>query len=491
MDIDNDGLIQKFIKGGAGREDLASLAKKTKTGAVMACLVDDEDFRSAFCAYLKNEDAKVRKNTAKFGAALGNEKLSPILFDAFENEKTLFVRPEILKALVNSGADAYKERLSERLKDLKKATFLPEEEKHVAEEIRILQELFGGGSHTFTGFSGPCELLLTTLPGTEDITAELLKDQAPKAVLGGVRVSPKKLRDVLDVRTVDEFLFLVPGFLPTEADPLRLAEAVAKSGLIIFLDRRHKEQGRPYRFRIALNLKSEADETAFVKKLSRELEFRSEHRLSNSVDDYEIELRFSERKDGKVTCLLKLFTLPDPRFAYRTKTIAKGLKPVVAATAIAFAGEYLSPGAQVLDPFCGTGTLLTERAKAGKVRNLYGVDIFGEAVEAARINTANAGFTANYINRDFFDFTHDHLFEEVITELPSELKADRDDTQELLKFYRKFLKKTPEHLTEDGTVLVLTRRKPVFEKALETAGFTTVKKCETGKTLGIYILKRK
>ncbi len=489
MDILKDELVQKFIGGEAGREDLASVAKRIKNSAVMASLVENEDFRSVFCDYFKNEDPKVRKNTAKLAALLEDERLSKTLYNAYREEETLYVRPQILKALVACGCDEFLEELKDRLVKLKKTSFSPEEEKHVAIEIRTLEELTGGGCHTFTGFMSPCELFLTTLPGTEDITVKLAADHAPKAVSGGVRVSVKKLQSILDIRTVEEFLFLIPGFTASDAEPAALAKAICKSNLLLFLDRRHKEQDMPYRFRIGLKLREDKDSASFIKKLSRELEFGSGHRLVNSTDDYEIELRITERKDGKASCLLKLYTLKDDRFSYRTKTISKGLRPSVAATAIAFAKEYLDGKAQVLDPFCGSGTLLIERAKALGAKNLYGVDIFGEAVTAARENTANAGFKANYINRDFFDFTHEYLFEEIITELPSETGNDKDDPKEILKLYRDFLEKSGSHLASGGVLLVLTRRKDIFEKALGRSDYVLQKKLEAGKNLGIYVLK--
>jgi 23S rRNA G2445 N2-methylase RlmL len=491
MAVLNNELIVKFKDGAAGREDLAAIVKEIKDGAVTVSLKSDEDFRSAFCGYLKNDDAKIRKNAAKIAAELMDDGLSDALFEAYAGEDTLYVRPELLKALIACGAEKYRDRLSERLKELKAAEVTKEDEKHIAPEIRALQEYLGHGKHTFTGFSGPCELLLTTLPGTEEVLLGAVAGFSPRAVSGGVRVSVGKLRDILEVRPFDEMLFLIPGYSAVKAEPDDIADAIGKSGLLMFLDRRHKEQDRPYRFRVELKLSEGRDETAFVKKISRALEFSTGHRLVNSVDDYEAELRITERKDGKASCLLKLFTLKDDRFAYRTEVIAKGLKPCIAASAVACAKDFLRPDAQVLDPFCGAGTLLIERAKACGARNLYGIDIFGEAVEAARKNTANAGFRANYINRDFFDFRHDYLFEEVITELPSETKDEKDGEKELLKLYRRFLEKIAEHLSNDGFMLVMTRKTDIFEKAVGTSVFKIEKRTGAGKSLGIYVLKMK
>jgi tRNA G10 N-methylase Trm11 len=81
----------------------------------------------------------------------------------------------------------------------------------------------------------------------------------------------------------------------------------------------------------------------------------------------------------------------------------------------------MKEGAQVLDPFCGAGTMLIERHKAVRAYTSYGVDIQEDAVRKARKNTEAAGMAAHYINRDFFQFRHDYLFDEVITDMPFQM----------------------------------------------------------------------
>lgn len=63
--------------------------------------------------------------------------------------------------------------------------------------------------------------------------------------------------------------------------------------------------------------------------------------------------------------------------------------------------KYLEKYAQVLDPFCGVGTLLIERNKLVRTRTMYGIDIFGEAIEGGRQNAVLAGVGINYICRNF------------------------------------------------------------------------------------------
>lgn len=62
--------------------------------------------------------------------------------------------------------------------------------------------------------------------------------------------------------------------------------------------------------------------------------------------------------------------------------------------------------------------MLIERDIAQPAREKYGIDIFGPAIEGARENASLAGEKINFIHRDYFDFKHDYLFDEIITNMP-------------------------------------------------------------------------
>ena len=491
-----NAFLEKLINGTIKREDLieirASLKKDPKLKEELRNALLQENL---LLPLLYSEDKKTRKNAALLIGELSLDDCAVKLFEAYRKEETLFVRPAYLEALLLLKSKGFEKELEEYLIKLEKTDFIPEEQKHVTEEIRLLRELTGKMTekpHTFTGFAGPAELLLNTSKGFEKMTAESLSALNPRIIPGGVRVSAKFLRDVLQVRTYEEMLFFIPGLKPAEFTPEAIAVAVAGSNLLMFLDRRHKEQSRAYRFRIELKGKMDAEKRSkFIKKLSGELETQTNYTLINSTGDYELELRIFPRKDGKADCLMKLFTIQDVRFSYRTETVSAGLKPATAALAVAFAKPYLKENAQVLDPFCGAGTLLFERAALSKVKNLYGIDTYGKAVEKARINSKNAGITANFINRDFFDFKHEYLFDEIITELPDvKENATAGEKADMKLMYRHFLEKACTHLTDDATVTVLVRDAELLEPYFEKFGFKIEAKAELGNGKTEFVLTR-
>ena len=177
----------------------------------------------------------------------------------------------------------------------------------------------------------------------------------------------------------------------------------------------------------------------------------------------EFEIRLIENKNNTLAVLLKLNTIKDERFSYRKAVIPTSIKPFKAAILVALAKEYMKKDAQILDPFCGVGTLLLERMKCVSAKEVYGLDIYGEAIEKAKINSVDIGANIHYINRDYYDFKHDYLFDEIITEFPARGKMSRDEMDEL---YEMFFNKSKEHLHNGGILAISSNEVGFIKKYL-------------------------
>ena len=116
--------------------------------------------------------------------------------------------------------------------------------------------------------------------------------------------------------------------------------------------------------------------------------------------------------------------------------------------------------AQVLDPFCGAGTMIAERMKAGQIRSAFGVDTYGPAIEKARGNVRSDRVW--FVHRDFFDYRQDHRFDEIITNMPF---GDTDPEQTKL-LYRRFFRRLPEHLRESGTLVMVSHDPKIAESTI-------------------------
>lgn len=418
---------------------------------------------------LASKDAKVRKNTAALLGDLRIETAAEDIYLAYEREETLFVRATLLQALLRTNAYPYLDRLQERYELLCSSNVAENEKKHTREEIHALEQILRkeGNTirHTFDGWYKKLAILLTTNPKYTAITADKLHTHHKRSCALGVRAVVENLRDVVKVRTFRELLF--PITLKRDiylADGAKaFGEALAESKLLALLEHCHK-QPAPFYFRLDIKAGlSLADRSRYIKEAAAVIEEESGRKLINAADGYEFEVRLILDKSGKIHVFLKMYTIPMERFAYRQETIAASIQPSTAAMLMELAQPYFKEHAQILDPCCGVGTMLVERHRLLPAREIYGIDTFAEAIEKARINAQNARMQANFIHRDYLDFKHKYLFDEIISNMPMRGKRTKEEQD---RFYEYFFKKSKTLLAPGGVMILYSNEKGFIRKQL-------------------------
>ena len=437
--------------------------------------IKDKDLRRRFSELIRgeeflltellhSEDAKTRKNAALLMGDLGRQEFMAPVFESYRKEEQRFVRSSYLTAMGNFDYEEYVQDLKECLEELQKTEVTAENQKHLAEEMRELSSLIvraeGIQTHRFTGWNESFDIILLTNRNFAEYTQKELISLEPGAKTklfgAGVKARVTNLKWADTIRTYHE------------------------------LEKIHAGQA-PYFFRVEMKSKKPLDEkSAFVKKLSARIERLSQRRLTNNTANYELELRVIQNKEGGCNLLVKLFTLKDDRFSYRKEVIPTSIRPVNAALTAALAAEYMKENAQVLDPFCGVGTMLIERYKAVKASSTYGVDIQEDAIVKARINTRAAGQIIHYINRDFFRFEHAYLFDEVITDMPFQIgRITEEDVEEI---YERFFHSISDYLNPDALMILYSHNKELVERFAPRSRFYIYKSFEISKKEGTYVL---
>lgn len=477
------------------RQNLSRLRqeiKKTGTAAPLLYAMAGEE--ELLVGLLKSEDAKTRKNAALLMGELGRKEFLRPIYEAYEREQQRFVRSSYLVAMKNFDYREYLEALKRRLEEMGKEGVAPEQEKHHMEELRELSSLIvtmeGVSAHSFHGWDETYDIILLTNRNFADVTREELMNLEPtaKAKVTGVGVMARVpgLRWLQDIRTYQEVLFAVKGAKPCPCRPVEAAQMLLNSDLMGFLERGHKGKP-PFYFRVEFKSKRPLNErSVFVKKLSGQIEKQSDRMLINTTSNYEVELRFIENKEGNCNLLVKLYTLRDERFHYRKEVMPTSIRPVNAALTVALAKEYMKEGAQVLDPFCGVGTMLIERHKAVPANTTYGIDVQEEAIEKARRNTEAARQIIHYINRDFFRFSHEYLFDEVITDMPFAIGRMTED--EVFELYKRFFRSVTTYLKEEAVLILYSRNAEYIEQMAPEQGFRIEKKYEISRKEGTYVI---
>lgn len=384
----------------------AFLCACAKKRALRAALEQRMGDRSDLYAALQNDAApKLRKNAARLCGALGSPEDVPALVAALEREQTRFVRPSLLLALGKLGGPEAERALSAYVVE-------PGEEKHVKAEQEALRlakaRMSRPMAHAFTGLLKPCAVELRTPKWLAETCAGELRALGfrPQRVFAeGVRLTTDDLPGLYRARCFSEALLPLGRCAQDAASVAALC-----AGLADLLCASH-DGAPPFAYRIDYVGQDRAN---FARRLSEAL---NDPRLINNPSAYEVELRV-ESSGAMAAVYVKLFTLPDPRFTYRKKTVPAGMHPATAAAVLRSALPHLRAGARVLDPCCGGGTLLFEREKLLECASLTGVDIAHAAIDIARENAIAANSRAKFIVNDMRRFVADRPYDELIANLP-------------------------------------------------------------------------
>lgn len=484
----------------AGRDIRASLIELKQE-------MKDEDHKRAFVyllggdfgeltKLLYHDDAKIRKNAALILGNLECEDVLPDLWKAYENEVQRFVKTAYLKGMAEYDYEAYLPQLKERLLCLGETDAKESEKKHIREEGAALQSLIlkyeKPKKHRFIGRDVPTEVILLTNRENREITRMQIETDKTVLLAGGVRVQTADIKALMKIRTFSDMLFPVPGLTLLSEQPQEAAMELAAGGILRFLRSMHKGD-EPFFFRTELKGRMPLEKRGqFVKRFSAELEKETDRGMINSASEYEAELRLLEKKEGGFVPLLKLYTLPDKRFAYRRNVLSTSIAPQNAALIMKLAKEWLTEDAQVLDPFCGVGTMLIERNYLKPANPMYGIDIYQDAILKARENAEAANVVINFINRDFLDFRHDYLFDEIVTNMP--VVSRTKGMEAIMQLYEDFFERVPEVLKEEGIMLLYTREESVLMHCIKKYGFVEqIKKWIINDREGskAFLLKRK
>lgn len=436
-----DKCLEAIRRGEDVRAGLIELKLRCKEDPKAAWALRAEDgVPEIFEQLLMHEDAKVRKNAALLLGELGLDESAQALYHAYEAEQTRFVKSAYLQALKELDVTPYLDALRARYTELLAYEPAAEEQKHVAQERSLLQQLLAENDviekHIFSGWRRTNDVIFTTEYALREPLQKQLESRSREEVRTalhpfGVRVRTTELSQLCRLHTYRELLFTlrVKGTIRGTAD--ELSQALLDGGLVTLLEHTHTEDA-PFYFRIEVRgVEDTVQKTALAKELAQALEQGSGGKLLNSTTDYEVEVRLTRTKDGSFYPCLKLYTIGDDRFAWRKQTISASMHPSLAAALIELSRPYLSEQAVVLDALCGVGTFVIERNLRMKAYDNYAVDLYGQAIAGAKQNAAAAGVTCNFITKDFTQFTSKHQMTEIFADMPKRGKKMKEELDAL------------------------------------------------------------
>ncbi len=150
--------------------------------------------------------------------------------------------------------------------------------------------------------------------------------------------------------------------------------------------------------------------------------------------------------------------------SYKQAHVPQSIKPTLAYSMVWLSQPH--PNDLFLDPMCGAGAILLERAFAGRYRYLIGGDLSKQALEATQRN-----FGRKHQPRQFFHWDTQSLpfqpnsVDKIVCNLP--VAERNENTSQLTNLYRKCFVQYEKVLKTNGKMVLLTLQPALLDKILK------------------------
>ena len=450
--------------------------------------------REHFEVLINDADPKTRKNTYVLMGNLLNKDYVIDLVKMLKKEETNYCISSLILTLGNYKIknlkeilEKYEEILISKLNDglLEEVHY-----KEITNSInKVLNKNEKKDMHEFVCFDRDVYLFLTCMEPLINSTFMDVKRVFSDArkYKNGVIVKTSDINKVYSIRTFYEALISY-----NSSFDLSLNEV--KGNIVSFLksnilENSHTNINGSFAYRIEYQtVKNRQDKLNVYNEIVTLIENEFKNKYINNPSQYEFEIRIVEH-DDKYDVLYKLYTYKDNRYAYRVKDLPASINPTSAAIMLNEVSKYLKEDNSVLDPFCGTSTMLIERNYLSRAK-LTGVDVSNNAIECSKINTKANKLAINLIKQNCLD--HKGYYDEIISNMPYGNRVGTHNSNELL--YKDFISKLPSLLNENGVAILLTSEISLIKKLLKNKTKLKLVRdiyCETGGlTPHLFVIKK-
>jgi tRNA (guanine6-N2)-methyltransferase len=351
-------------------------------------------------------------------------------------------------------------------------------------------------AHTQPGFEGiAADEIAGRIRGAREITRRVVPDRA------GMTIFFAPAADKLGTLRTPEDLFGLAGYRAgigpenKELDKIRgasreapLVEPALAARVKVSPGAR---AGRRLKFRVIARMAGEHEyrRVDFQRAVERGILERDDHTWRLEEEDADVEL-WATMIDAEFFLTVRL---SDDRMRHREYKTAHRPASLRASSAAALA--WLSEPREddvVLDPFCGAGTILIERAHLGRYAMLLGSDRDSAALAAARINVGTRYKPIQLENWDAGALPlGDASVDKIVTNLPWGLRYGSHG--ENRKLYPLWFREFGRVLKNGGIVVMLTaewRLMRELERTRKIAPSKIVRVSVLGKPAAIYVCRK-
>jgi len=449
--------------------------------------------RNHFEILINDTDPKTRKNTYIFMGNFINKDYLIDLIKLLKKEDINYCISSLILTLGNYNIknveevmNKYKEILDNKLNNKEI------EEVHYKEIVNSINKVIGKSSkvemHTFTKLNKEVSLYLTCMTPLVNTTLTDVKKYFSdvRKYKDGVIVKTNNLDKVFKIRTFYEALIINNNY--SELTLSEVKENINEFLNSNFLFDIHKEK-HAFTYRIEFVTTKNKQEKVDVYNTINEMINKSyKDKYQNNPSSYEFEIRIIDNGEN-YDVFYKLYTYKDNRYDYRIKDLPASINPTSASIMLNEVSKYLRKGARVLDPFCGTSTMLIERSYINEC-DLTGVDISASAIEYSRVNSKACNVSVNLVKQNCLE--HEGYYDEIISNMPYGNRVGTHLSNEIL--YKDFINRLVKLLNDNGVAILLTSEISLIKKLVKNKSKLQLIKdiyCETGGlTPHLFVIKK-
>ncbi len=178
---------------------------------------------------------------------------------------------------------------------------------------------------------------------------------------------------------------------------------------------------------------------------------------------YNVEFKIIPNKDSFLLCL-KLVNFLNYGREWRKFLVSTSLEPSLAYLMCFLSG--MSSNDIFLDPMCGSGTIIIERALAGPYKKVIGSDIDRKAIQSAKINIKGVRQEIEIHQWDAISLPlKENSVTKVVVNMPYGIRVGKHDLN--LKLYSLFFQELKRILRDKATIVVLTQEKKLIYQILK------------------------
>ena len=420
-----------------------ALSVLTKKSTVISLFNDK--FENLLAEFFISQDAKIRKYAYIIAGNYPCKFTLALLDKAIDTEQTFYTYPSLMLAMPN-------EVLAQKL--LAKTQNLQEQiaPKIYDETVQNFYKVCPVSVHDCTVLTVKnSDFLVTTQKQYEDFLCEFLPYKKTKTKAGIVckNLDLQGFTDLCKRRDIYQVLLIVKNGQTLEQTLKNCFETLKTVT---------RNNPYPIGYRIDCDNKILAQSAI---KLSKSL---SGENFINSPSNYSVTVKLEQDN-----CYLK-FENFNADFSYRTEFLPASINPITANIIVNIAKRFNPKAVKVLDPCCGTATMLAERYFTNPNIICIGSDINPTAIKKARINLANAKINAKLSVCDIANSTQ--TCDEIICNLPYGLRVGSHT--ENAKVYSNLIKICKKYLVKGGFAFLYTADKKLLRETIKKSGLTLV-----------------